>query len=59
MGAVSEGSFMVETGHNHRKNGCCVMGESFRLHLELKAITPPKDVQRLCRVRAGSRVLRG
>ena len=45
-----------ETGHNHRKTGCCVMGQSFRLHLELKAITP-EDIWRLGRVRASNGVL--
>lgn len=46
-----------ETGHNHRKNDCGVIGGSFRLHSELKAITLSGDIQRLCRMRAGNRVL--
>ena len=38
-GVKRVGSFMVEAGHNLRKNGCCVVGECFRLYLELKAIS--------------------
>ena len=56
-GVKRVGSFMVEAGHNLRKNGCCVVGECFRLYLELKAITSSKDMQRMRRVKAGCRVI--
>ena len=48
---------MVETGLNLRKNDCCLVVEDFSLNSGLKAITPSEDTQRLCRVRAGNRVL--
>lgn len=56
-GVKSLGSFMVEAGHNLRKNGCCAVGECFRLCLEFEAITSSRDMQRLCRAKAGSGVV--
>lgn len=56
-GVKRVGSCMVEAGHNLRKNGCCMVGECFRLCLELKAIASSEDVQRMCRVKARCRAV--
>ena len=36
---------------------CCMVGECFRLYLELKAITSSQDMQRMRRVKARCRVI--
>lgn len=56
-GVKRVGSCIVEAGHNLRRNGCCMVGECFRLYLELKAITSSEEVQRIYRVKARCRAV--